>query len=142
MAELIPAATLNSKGMMSIKDKCYMPHEMDKSGARIYLLATVERYERFTSLIVVSPNNSSAGLYLLNAGNNTNPAPTLKKIVGNKLAGQIFYKMEGTTMSLFYKAPAVDAGPKDIFITFSEVELRYSRYDGSTDDMIEILSTE
>ena len=127
---------------MSIKDKCYMPHEMDKSDARIYLLATVERYKRFTSLIVVSPNNSSAGLYLLNAGNNSNPAPTLKKIVGNKLAGRIFYKMEGITMSLFYKAPAVDAGPKDIFITFSEVELRYSRYDGSTDDMIEILSTE
>lgn len=119
-----------------------MPHEMDKSGARIYLLATVEKYLRFTSLIVVSPNNSSPGLYLLNSGNNPNPVPTLKKIVGNKLAGRIFYKMEGTTMSLFYKAPAVDAGLKDIFITFSEVELRYSRYDGSTDDMIEILSTE
>lgn len=127
---------------MSIKDKCYMPHEMDKSGGRIYLLATIEKYLRFTSLIVVSPNNTSAGLYLLNAGYNSNSAPTLKKIVGNKLAGRIFYKMEGNTMSVFYKAPAVDAGPKDIFITFSEAELRYSRYDGSTDDMIEILSTE
>ena len=124
-------------------DKSFMPYPFPTSGSNFFRIADIPRFQRVTSLIITSPNNDeTAGLFILNAGNGTNTTPGLKKIVGNKLAGQIFYKMEGAAMSLFYKAPAVDAGPKDVFITFSEVELRYSRYDGSTDDMIEILSTE
>ena len=47
-------------------------------------------------------------------------------------------------MNIYYKAPEINAGPLDILISFynSKGTVKYSKYDGSTEDMTEIVLTD
>ena len=123
---------------MSFGDKQKMFKSMPSSGGGLTHIASVNRYDRLGVIIYNIPNNESAqGMFLLKAGNGLYPTPTLTKLVGNNMAGKILYKMTDTTMDLFYKAPNVDIGPKDIFQTIIGTPI-YTTYNGSTENMTEL----
>lgn len=138
-------ATFSNKGLMGTFDKSFMPYPFPTSGSKIFLIADINRYQRVTSLIITSPNNNeTAGLFILNAGHGTNTTPGLKKIIGYKMAGRIFYKLDGAKMKIYYQCPSADGGPLDIFVSLQNQNgsIKYSEYSGSTEDMTEIVLTD
>ena len=147
MAGLIPEATLANKGLMGTSDKSFMPFAMDASGGKIYLIGSVKQYQIYSILIITPFNNSkTATMSLLNTGYGASINPGLKIISGNKIAGKFYYKVDEDkkVMNIYYKAPEINAGPLDILISFynSKGTVKYSEYDGSTEDMTEIVLTD
>ena len=147
MAGLIPEATLANKGLMGTSDKSFMPFAMDASGGKIYLIGSVKQYQMYSILIITPFNNSeTATMSLLNTGYGASINPGLKIISGNKIAGKFYYKVDedNKVMNIYYKTPEINSGPVDIIVSFCNwgTNVKYSGYNGSTEDMTEIVLTD
>ena len=141
----MPEVTLEKKGMMGTIDKSFMPFVMPSAGSKMYLIARIIPYQRFTSIIIVSKNNSkSAGVFIFNAGYGSNMIPGLQKIIGDKLAGNLFYKIINNRMELYYQCPEIDTGSIDIIYSIHNQAncVKYTSYSGDTENMTKIVPEE